>query len=127
LTAFVLDASAFLAIIRGEPGADIASARLPGCIMSAVNMSEAMMRGLEKGSPLDLMRELLAAQQVSVVPFDDELAIAAALLRPATRHLGLSFADRACIATAVGHNATVVTADRAWATLDLPCPVELIR
>ena len=95
--------------------------------MSAVNMSEAMMRGLEKGSPLDLMRELLAAQQVSVVPFDDALAIAAALLRPATRHLGLSFADRACIATAVGHNATVVTADRAWATLDLPCPVELIR
>lgn len=127
MTEHVIDASAFLAIIRDEPGAEIATARLYGAMMSAVNVSEALMRGVEKGTPLDLMRGLLAAQQVRVVPFDEDVAVAAALLRPATKHLGLSFADRACIATALGRDAVVVTADRAWSTLDLPCKIELIR
>lgn len=95
--------------------------------MSAVNVSEALMRGVEKGAPLDLMRGFLAAQQVRIVPFDDELAVAAALLRPKTKRLGLSFADHACIATALDRDATIVTADRAWSTLDLPCKIELIR
>jgi PIN domain nuclease of toxin-antitoxin system len=124
---YAFDASAFLAIVRDEPGADIAIARLPGAAMSAVNASEALMRGVEKGVPLDLMRQLLGSQQVDLIAFDEELAIAAASLRPATKHAGLSFADRACIATAVKLKATVVTADRVWAELTLPCKVELIR
>ncbi len=95
--------------------------------MSAVNMSEALMRGVEKGAPLDLMRGLLAAQQVRMIPFDEAIAVAAALLRPATKHLGLSFADRACIATALDRDAVVVTADRTVSALDLPCKIELIR
>lgn len=127
MTEHVIDASAFLAIIRDEPGAEIAAARLYGAIMSAVNVSEALMSGVEKGTPLDLMRGLLAAQQVRVVPFDEDIAVGAALLRPVTKHLGLSFADRACIATALGRDAVVVTADRTWSTLDLPCKIELIR
>jgi len=127
MTAYVVDASAFLAIMRDEIGAALASARMPGASMSTVNASEALMRGVEKGIPLDLMREFLAAQEVRMVPFDDELAVSAALLRPSTKRAGLSFADRACIATAMRLNATVVTADRIWADLDLPCPIELIR
>ena len=95
--------------------------------MSAVSASEALMRGIEKGFPLDLMHEFLGSQQVRLIAFDEELAVAAALLRPATKHVGLSFADRACIATAVRLGATAVTADRVWAELDLPCKVELIR
>jgi len=127
VTAYVLDASAFLAIIRGENGADIAAARLYGASMSAVNASEALMRGIEKGAPLDLMQELLMAQDVRLVAFDGNLAVEAALLRPATKDHGLSFADRACIATAIRLGAVAVTADRVWATLDLGCPIELIR
>lgn len=127
MAGYVIDASAFLAIMRDEAGAEAAVARLPGAAMSAVNLSEALMRGLERGMPLDLMRELVAAHEVHVVAFDERLAVAAAMLRPATRHAGLSFADRACIATAAAAGATVVTADRVWATLDLPCTVELIR
>jgi PIN domain nuclease of toxin-antitoxin system len=127
MTDHVIDASAFLAIIRGELGADRASARIRGASMSTVNASEALMRGAEKGTPLDLMREFLAFQDVRLVDFDADLAVRAALLRPSTKRAGLSFADRACIATAIRLNATVVTADRIWADLDLPCPVELIR
>jgi PIN domain nuclease of toxin-antitoxin system len=127
MTDYVIDASAFLAIIGAEIGADVASARIAGASMSAVNASEALMRGVEKGAPLELMLEFLAAQDVRLVSFDAELAVTAASLRPATKKAGLSFADRACIATAIARKATVVTADRIWATLDLGCPVELIR
>ena len=127
MAGYVIDASALLAILRDEAGADAAVARLPGAAMSAVNVSEALMRGMEKGLPLDLMEQLLAAQQVRVVAFDGKLAAAATMLRPETRHAGLSFADRACIATATAAGATVVTADRVWSTLDLPCKIELIR
>lgn len=95
--------------------------------MSAVNASEALMRGVEKGAPLGLMHDLLTAQHVQLIPFDGKLVVEAAQLRPATKHVGLSFADRACIATAISLDATAVTADRAWATLDLPCKIELIR
>jgi PIN domain nuclease of toxin-antitoxin system len=124
---YVIDASALLAIVLDEAGADAAIARLPGAALSAVNASEALMRGLEKDVPLDLVEALLAAQQVRVIAFDQKLAVAAAMLRPTTKHAGLSFADRACIATAMAESATVVTADRIWSTLDLPCKVELIR
>jgi PIN domain nuclease of toxin-antitoxin system len=124
---YIFDASAFLAIIRNEAGADVAVTRLSGGAMSTVNASEALMRGVEKGFPLDLMQELLGSQQVGLIAFDEELAVAAALLRPATKRAGLSFADRACIATAVRLGATAITADRVWAELDLPCKVELIR
>lgn len=77
--------------------------------MSTVNASEALMRGAEKGTPLDLMRAFLASQDVHFLDFDADLAVRAALLRPSTKRAGLSFADRV------------------WADLDLPCPVELIR
>lgn len=127
MTQYVIDASVFLAIMRDETGADRATARVRRAAMSTVNVSEALMRGVEKSTPLELMLEFLAAQEVHLVAFDSGLAVQAALLRPSTRHAGLSFADRACIATAISQNATVVTADRIWADLDLPCPVELIR
>jgi len=127
MTDYVIDASAFLAIVRDELGADRASERLRGAAMSTVNASEAFMRGVEKGIPLDLMQELLVSQDVRFVDFDQALAVRAAGLRPSTKRAGLSFADRACLATAIARKATVVTADRVWATLDLPCPIELIR
>lgn len=124
---YVFDASAFLAIVRKERGADLAASRLPGSSMSTINASEALMRGAEKGCSFELMRLLLANEGVSLVEFDEALAVSTALLRPATRAFGLSFADRACIATAVRLSAAIVTADRVWAELDLPCKVELIR
>jgi len=127
MTGYVIDASAFLAIVRDELGADRASARLRGASMSTVNASEAFMWGVEKGIPLDLMQELLVAQDVRFVDFDRDLAVLTAGLRASTKPAGLSFADRACLATAIARKATVVTADRIWATLDLPCPIELIR
>ena len=127
MTRYVLDASAVLAVIRDEPGAEIVLNRMSGALMSTVNVSETIMRSAEKGFPLDLVRSLFISAQVELIDFDMDLAFVAAELRPATKPRGLSFADRACLALAIREGATAVTADRAWSTLDLPCPVELIR
>lgn len=127
MTDYALDASALMAVIRREPGTTFVEARIDGALMSAVNASEAIMRSVEKGFSEDLVMLLIANRQVELVSFDAPLAVEAARLRPTTTHLGLSFADRACIVTAISRKATIVTADRIWATLDLPCPVELIR
>ena len=127
MSIFVLDASALMAVIRREPGAPFVEARMSGARMSAVNASEAVMRSVEKGFCEDLVIALIAAERLVLVPFDAGLAIATARLRSVTHHLGLSFADRACIATAIAIGGTIITADRVWATLDLGCKIELIR
>jgi PIN domain nuclease of toxin-antitoxin system len=40
---------------------------------------------------------------------------------------GLSLGDRACLALARLRNLPAVTADRAWAKLDLAIPIEVVR
>ena len=45
----------------------------------------------------------------------------------ATRGLGLSFGDRACLALAQRLGGTALTADRSWARLELDIRVEVIR
>lgn len=123
----VLDASALLAVIRNEPGAEIVKSAMAGALMSAVNASEALMRCVEKGFSSHLVRALMVSERIDVVSFDMDLAVKTAALRQLTRGKGLSFADRACLATAMREGATALTADRAWASLDLPCQIEVIR
>ena len=127
MTLFVLDASALLAVVRDEPGANVVADRMMGALMSTINASEAIMRSVEKGFPFAAVKSLIIYRQINLVPFDWELALKTAELRPATRRHGLSFADRACIALALREQATILTADRVWSELDLPCPVEVIR
>jgi PIN domain nuclease of toxin-antitoxin system len=53
--------------------------------------------------------------------------LAAAALRPSTRHLDFSFGDRACLATAASHKLPVLTADRDWLKAELGIKIYLIR
>lgn len=123
----VFDASAVLAIAFKEPGAEHALARMSTAIISTVNLSEAGAKLIDKGfDPIEAFR-WLAALQLKVVVFDQEQAVAAASLRASTKVKRLSFADRACIALAASEGAVAMTTDRAWADLDLPCPIKLLR
>lgn len=123
----VLDASAVLALLLKEPGGEAVEPYLGVGLLSIVNYSEVVARLSDRGAPDALIRAQLDALQLTLVPFDEEIAFAAGLLRPATRDHGLSFADRACIATAVQTDAPVVTADREWMKLALSVEVRLIR
>ncbi|MDN5874025.1 MAG: type II toxin-antitoxin system VapC family toxin [Sinobacteraceae bacterium] len=116
MSAVVYDASALLAVIFDEPGADNTMAYLarPGGEVSAVNWSEVGAKLAERGLPEKEFRRELAAFSLEVVPFDAEQAHAAAALRPLTREFGLSLSDRCCLALAQLHDACVITADGNW-------------
>jgi len=64
---------------------------------------------------------------VTIVPFGAEDAELAAQLRSSTQILGLSLADRACLALAARTDLPALTADRAWAGLDVGIRVRLFR
>ena len=123
----VFDSSALLAVIFQEDGAEAAARRLSGGIVSAVNASEVIARLVDFGTSGEDARNALLNFGLEIHPFDTVLAVAAGQLRAATREKGLSLGDRACVALAIREHVGIVTADRAWAGLDLDVEVELIR
>ena len=124
---FVLDASAMLATIHREPGADRVADILPRSAMSTVNLTEAFQSVLERGLSIeDLASRIESFGVLLEVPTVADAELAAAL-RLTTRDSGLSLADRFCLALAERLGATAVTADRAWVRSDHGVSVELIR
>lgn len=124
---YVLDASALLALAFGEPGAERVRDALDSAVMSTVNYSETLAKLLDRGIPEPVARLTLDALALPRIDFDTAQAEAAARLRHPTRALGLSFADRACLALAQTNGAVALTADRTWSALDIDITVELIR
>lgn len=123
----VVDASAVLAILKGEPFGDFDPERLVHATISAVNFSEVAERLHSGGTGPDDVDRLTGLLSLNVVAFDEAQARAAARLRAATRPAGLSLADRACLALGLQRGEAVVTADRVWATLDIGVEIILIR
>jgi ribonuclease VapC len=123
----VLDASALLAMLRSEAGTERVEPRLEGSGIGAVNLSEVVAKLIEDGVPEVEIRAAVGRLQLDVHPFDREQAYAAGVLRQATRGLGLSFGDRACLALAQRLGGTALTADWSWARLELDIRVEVIR
>jgi len=123
----VLDASAVLALGHREDGAQIVAEYLEGAAISTVNWSEVLRRSGEKGVVGDDLREALVAAEVTFLSFDESDAEMAATLWERTRRMGLSLADRACLALATRLGVPAVTADRAWADLDVGVEIVCIR
>jgi ribonuclease VapC len=123
----VLDTSALLALLDEEPGADLVRSIIFDAVISTVTLAEAYSKLSERGRPgRDALNELMFALE-GIVPFTEDHAEIAGLLRPATASAGLSLGDRCCLALGIAIDAEVFTADRIWATLKLPCKVRLIR
>jgi len=129
--AVVVDASALVAYARRETGADVVSARLKSgdrVLVSAVNWAEAAGKLRDYGMTPAILRQALAAVDAEVIAFTESDADTVASLTPRLRPLGLSLGDRACLALATAARAPALTAERAWASIDLPgLVVELIR
>ncbi|HZF93709.1 MAG TPA: type II toxin-antitoxin system VapC family toxin [Allosphingosinicella sp.] len=124
----VLDSSAVIALMKGEPGSDRVEAVLPEAIISVVNLAE-VAAVLSRGSSPQRVRAAVAGIGVVVVPADEETAIAAGLLAPTTAAAGLSLGDRFCLALAQRVGAPVLTGDRVWMRVaaDVNVDVQLIR
>jgi PIN domain nuclease of toxin-antitoxin system len=110
-----------------ETGAEAVQKHLPGAVISAVNYSECLCKLLDKNITLENGSLWLGKLNLTIQPFDAECAAVAASLRPATRGKDISFADRACLATAMIVQGAAVTADRDWTKLKLSVNVECIR
>jgi ribonuclease VapC len=127
VTSVVLDASALLAFLRCEPGADIVDAALKDAVISAVNYSEILKKTIERGGSVEATAEFIRGLTVAIIPFDEAHAATAAALFPETKPFGLSLADRACLALGLQRRATVLTADAKWKQVKIALKVKLIR
>lgn len=124
---YALDASALLALLNDEAGADRVEAILDTAVISAVNYAEVVAKIIERGGSSALVAAMLDPLHLSIVDFDRAQAMGSGQLRLTTRAAGLSFGDRACLALASTRKLTAVTCDRAWSGLELDIAVELLR
>lgn len=127
----VLDASALLAYVFGEPGADVVEQQLSEGVMHTVNWAEVLSKLAERGlTPEDAINQMDEAgitQLLRIDPGAPTDAAEVAQLRPLTRMGGLSLGDRYCLALGRRLQVPVVTADQAWRRLELDLDIQCIR
>jgi ribonuclease VapC len=124
----VLDASAILAVLNREPGADKLTAQLLSTgVASTVNLAEVQSKLVDRGIGADAAWIATLSSVQEAVPFTTEQAKIAGHLITETRPLGLSLADRACLALGLDLKAPVYTADRSWKNLKVGIRIHVIR
>lgn len=117
MTTAVIDASALLAYLFDEPGAEVVQrALLDGAACSAVNYSEVAQKVSAAALDWGTVRAVLDAMTLQVAEATSDDAVAAAdLWHPGST---LSLADRFCLVTAARLGVPALTADRAWGESD---------
>ena len=122
-----LDASALLAFLFPEAWHERVRAAIEAACLPTVNLSEVIGRFVRDGHAARVVLERLRATTLELVPFTADDAALAASLVPATRPLGLSLGDRACLALALARGIPALTADRTRLRLDIGVHIQVIR
>jgi len=110
----VLDASAVLALLFEEPGAEVVRAQLRTGVIGAANLAEVLAKLSDHGLPAVEAVRAVTILGLEVAPMTEAQARRSAELRSLTRSVGLSLGDRACLALAAELGALALTADRSW-------------
>ncbi len=122
----LLDASAVLAFLQGERGAQVIRPMLGESLVLSVNWSEVLQKVTHRSDRSAAeVGAMLVAVGVEVEPLWRGDAERAAEMWSIWPHLSL--ADRCCLAAAERLDVIVYTADGEWASLDSGVRVELIR
>ena len=128
MNSIVLDASALLAVLNREPGAEkLTSQLLSAAISSTVNLAEVQSKLVSRGIKPDEAWEATISPIRESAVFTDEQAKIAGSLIARTSAFGLSLGDRACLALGIALKAPVYTADRSWKNLKLGVRIHLVR
>lgn len=123
----VIDASALLALLHGEPGAEVVEDVLHTAVISSVNWSEVAQKMFQHGRPVAAFRADLVELGLEIVPFEVEDAEMAAEMYKRTRSFGLSLGDWACLSLARRFGVPALTGDRRWLDTSTGVEVRLIR
>lgn len=123
----VLDASALLCLLNDEPGADRVAEVLTRSVIGAANLAEVVSKLRERGLSLIEVREALGGLHLDVRPLSTVQAMMIGDLRPATRPLGLSLGDRACLALAIELGTEIYTTDVALTKADVAITATNVR
>lgn len=126
MTRFVLDASAVLALLIGEPGADAVKSGLDGSVMTTVDLAEVVSHYAKLGAARQDIEALLRPLPIRSVPLDAALSYDAGMLRPITLEGGLSLGDRCCLALAKREGLPALTAERRWPAIAAAAGVAVV-
>jgi len=128
VTRAVLDSSAVIAALRGEPGGELAASFFGQSSISAVNLQEVGKWLFDSGVTERGVRSALDSLNIEVRPHEREDAYFAASLIPHTKRFGRGLGDRSCMALAIRLGVPALTTDREWIKVEVPgLEVELIR
>lgn len=122
----ILDASAVLALLQGEPGADEVSKIIADSLISVANEAEVIGRLISLGQSPAQALEAVDSLPYTVVDLERATSRRAGSWWGETRPQGLSLADRCCLALAERMKLPALTADRIWAKITLNVEVKLI-
>lgn len=126
---YVMDASAVLAQMQGEIGADAVDHLIleHECVISTVNLTEVATKLIDKGLASEQLARTLKELDVQPIDFDQEQSLLCAQLRVSTKSAGLSLGDRACLALAQLMHGTAVTTDHAWQDIKKAVNVPILQ
>lgn len=126
MSGVVLDASALIALIKQEPGADKVAKVVRGARLGVFNFAEVVSHFIHLGMAPHDVDEMLRPLPVEIVVGDADLAREAGYLRAVTAQAGLSLGDRFCLALAKRDGLPAWTADRQWLSIAEGSAVEII-
>lgn len=127
MTETVLDASVVLALINREPGWEAARSLMATGHVSAVNLAEVVSKLIEQGLAPAQAERVVSVLACSISDVDRRQGLRMGTLHAQTRGRNISLGDRACLALGEQLSLPIVTADRAWAALDLGLEIRLLR
>lgn len=124
---FLLDASAVLALVMRERGAEAVAEVARESQLLIVNHCEVLSKIAKEGGDHRRTHDVIVKAGIEIVPFSAEHSIEAARLRPLTIGLGLSLGDRACLAHGRLAKLPILTGDRRMAEADVGLDIRMIR
>jgi len=126
----VLDASAALAYLLSEPGANLVQQNLSRSVMTSVNLIEVcrrLRRGLSQ-SQVDTVRASFALKLQTIEDVKrDDVSTASEIYFNFQKSHGISLGDAVCLAAGLRLNAEVWTTDAVWGSLPNVGTVRVIR
>jgi PIN domain nuclease of toxin-antitoxin system len=111
---YLLDASALLALLRVERGAEVVEGLFHECAINSANLAEVFTKLIQLGWTAESVREHVVRLKIPVLPITQAEANASADLAPLAWQKGISLGDRLCLATCITHNLIALTAESRW-------------